>query len=66
MMIPPQTALGATLWGLSSLPGLGVIIAYVAWRSWQDAHHTKRVAQGGRPATPVTEGENGDREEIHP
>lgn len=66
VMIPTMTALGAALWGLSSLLGLGVIVAYVVWRSWQSAHHTKQSAQQGRqPIAGVTE-EARHGEEIHP
>jgi len=63
LTIPPMTALGAVLWSLSSLLGLGVIIAYVVWRSWQNAHHTKQTAQGRQPVAGVTETD--DAQEIH-
>ena len=63
LTVPPMTALGAVLWSLTSLLGLGVIIAYVVWRSWLNAHHTKQAAQERRPVASVTEAD--DAQEIH-
>jgi hypothetical protein len=60
-------SLGAVLWGLGSLALLGSLVAYMMWRSWQSAHHTKQMAQGRRPIanTKGAADGDGDGEKVH-
>lgn len=59
-------SLGAVLWGLGSLALLGSLVAYMMWRSWQSAHHTKQMAQGRRPTVSTAKGEmDGNGEKVH-